>query len=278
MNIISNDNTITLNEVENFNIKQTLECGQAFRFELINDRYKIIAKNKILYVKENTFYTTKKDFEEIWLDYFDLKKDYSLIQNKLCEDSIMKKAIEYGKGIRILNQDKFEMLISFIISQNNRIPMIKKVINNISEKYGTDLGDGYAFPTVEQLSKANINELMECKTGFRAKYIMDALEKVNTLDLNKLDQLPTPELKEKLKEINGVGDKVANCISLFGYGRCDSFPIDVWIKRIMEHFYYNSQDTNKNIITADAIKMFGQYCGYAQQYLFYYAREEKIGK
>ncbi len=280
------NNKIILTEFDSFDIEEILECGQCFRFnKLGNKEYIIIACSKVLHIKQYSekieFYPcSKEEFENIWIDYFDLNRDYSNIKKILSEkDEVLKKSSEFAPGIRILNQQPWECLISFIISQNNRIPMIKQVIKNISEKFGTPSEDYYLFPTLKQLENVSEDELMLCKTGFRAKYIIDAVKNVSSGNINfdKINELPLSEAKAKLMEIKGVGSKVADCTLLFSLRRKESFPIDVWVKRVMEHFYFNGQETNIKEIQAFAEEKFGEYSGFAQQYLFHYARSMKIG-
>ncbi len=285
------DGNLVLNEYDSFVISQTLECGQCFRFEKISDEdYIVIAKEKILhaYKKDNDIVfenTSKEDFENIWLDYFDFKRDYNQIKELLSsKDETVKNAVKYAPGIRILNQDFFECLISFIISQNNRIPMIKKVVSNISQRYGKLIGDFnnvsyFSFPSADELSKATEEELMECKTGFRAKYIIDAVQKCisGEISFEKFKDMPTDEVRKELMTIKGVGPKVADCVMLFSMGRSDAFPTDVWVKRVMSYFYFDGNDTPIKTIHKSAYDKFGEYAGFAQQYLFNYAREFKIG-
>ena len=284
------NNDVVLTEYESFVVSQILECGQCFRFECISEEnYVVTAFGRILNIyqdgNEIVFKnTTKEDFENIWINYFDLNRNYDEIKEKISRgDEIMKKAVEYAPGIRILNQDRFECLVSFIISQNNRIPMIKKVIANISEKYGELIGEFegrkyYAFPTPEQLSKADEAGLMECKTGFRAKYIIDAVNRVLSGEINlNADDMDTDSLREMLMKIKGVGPKVADCAMMFSFGRCETFPTDVWVRRIMSELYFDGREAGVKEIHAKADECFGEYAGYAQQYLFNYARLEKIG-
>lgn len=272
---------VILEEYNSFDIEQTLECGQCFRFNKLGEKeYVIVAMSKVLHIKQTNerieFYpTTKKEFEEIWLDYFDLNRDYLEIKKIVSDgDEIMQKAVEFAPDIRILNQDPWECLISFIISQNNRIPMIKQVIKNISEMYGTKANDYYLFPTLEQLSKADESSLISCKTGFRAKYILDAIKNVSdgNVDFEKLKDYVTDDARNKLMEIKGVGQKVSDCVLLFSMRRGDVFPTDVWIKRVMEHFYFGGEETKIKTIHEFAQNKFGKYAGFAQQYLFHYAR------
>ncbi len=191
--------------------------------------------------------------------------------------------MDFAPGIRILNQDRFECLISFIISQNNRIPMIKKVISNISKKYGKYIGsfegeEYYAFPKAEELAAADESGLMECRTGFRAKYIMDAVYKVLHGEISlEGDDMDTDSLRDMLMTIKGVGPKVADCVMMFSFGRCETFPTDVWVKRIMSELYFGGKEASVKEIHEKAEECFGEFAGYAQQYLFNYARHFKIG-
>jgi N-glycosylase/DNA lyase len=208
--------------------------------------------------------------------------DYSVIKEKLeatCEELHI--AIQEKSGIRILRQDFSEILLSFIISQNKQIPHIKKIVEDISKKYGKLVGiineeEYYSFPTLDVLEKITEEEFRSLKTGFRAPYLCDAVKYLKEWSKdNSMKGLSYEEAKEKLTQIKGVGDKVANCVLLFGLGYTSAFPVDVWIKRIMEHLYFK-KDTPKNKIEEFAKEHFGEYGGYAQQYLFYFARDGKI--
>ncbi len=284
---------IVLPKSNSFKISETLECGQCFRFEKLGEeKYTVVAFGKLLLLEENsdgsvTIYgADENDYKNIWENYFDFVTDYDSMKEYLAKkDDILKNAIDYAPGIRILNQEFFECLISFIISQNNRIPMIKKVIKNISEKYGKFICEYegekyYAFPTPDELSVADEEGLMSCKTGFRAKYIIDAVSKVRSgeIDFDKLKDLSYDDVKKTLMTIKGVGPKVADCVTLFSCGKRSAFPVDVWVKRIMYHFYFNGEDVGVNEIHRIADEKFGEYAGFAQQYLFNYARQFQIGK
>lgn len=277
--------------IKDFDLEQTLECGQCFHFVKLGDEeYGLTAYEKLLHIKqvgdELIFYNTSgEDFEKIWKKYFDLDRDYSSIKDKLLEkDDKLKDAIERMDGVRILNQDFFETLISFIISQNKQIPHIKKIVADISEKYGKYAGningvDFYTFPSVGELKKAAVEDLLELKTGFRAPYIADAVDKVNDNIIKEdyLRELNVDDCCEELCRIKGVGNKVANCVMLFSLGKREAFPVDVWIKRIMENLYFDSHDTPKDVIAELAKEKFGDLGGYAQQYLFYYGKTIKLG-
>lgn len=291
MRYYEKDDLIILEDLEFFEAKAIFTCGQAFRwYEEIDNSFTTIHKGKVLNVshKDDKIIfkgTNLKDFEEIWIDYFDLNTDYGKIRKVLSSNETLKEAIEYGKGIRILNQDHFEMLISFIISANNMIPRIRKSIEIISERYGTYICEDenrkyYSFPTVEQLQKATVKDLREfARVGFRDKRIFDTVNMIinENIDLNSFENLETTNLREELLKFAGVGNKVADCIMLFSYKRGEVFPVDVWIKRVMEELFIHKEIPVKKI-SKEADKIFGKLAGYAQQYLFYYGREEKIGK
>ena len=277
--------TTELKKTESFDIGQILECGQCFRFTKIEDsHYKIIAHDRVMMIKQTadkvSFSCTNDEFQSIWSDYFDLNRDYDAIKSLIAaNDRIMQVAIKHAPGIRILKQDFWEMVISFIISQNNRIPMIKKVIENICERYGDEIEGGFSFPSVEQMSGASVESLMELKTGFRAKYIIDAIQKRNDghLDEKIISGMTTDEIKDRLTTVKGIGDKVAHCIMMMGLGRMDVFPTDVWIKRIISELYFSGADVPLKEIQSFARDKWGDNAGIAQQYLFHYARLEKIG-
>ena len=270
--------------IEDFNLKETFECGQCFRWNEEEDgSYTGVAYDRVINVKlegdvliiDNT---DLNDFYDIWFDYFDLGRDYKQIKENLSKDPILKEAIQYGQGIRILRQDTWETLISFIISQNNRIPQIKKVIENLASSFGNPIEYKgrvyYTFPKAEELVMFDVETIAQTKCGFRAKYILDAASKVfsGEIDLLKLFEYSTNEIRDILMSINGVGPKVADCVILYSIGRYDTFPTDVWIKRIVEYLYLKREGTPLEI-QLFAIDKFGDLSGFAQQYLFYYGRE-----
>lgn len=292
MKIIEKDNKIILEGIsEDFDPQHVFDCGQCFRWlKEEDDSYTGVVQGKVVNVKkENDLIifdnTNKEDFDNIWFDYFDLGRDYSEIKNELkVMDEYLEKASEFGKGIRILQQDGWEMLISFIISANNRIPMIQRAINNLSQKYGKFIGEYrgkkyYAFPTPEELSQASVEDIRACQTGFRDKYIKSVVDYVNENNENVLfyRRLNTDECIKELMKFNGVGPKVADCIALFGMQKYDTFPVDVWVKRVMEEFYVED-NLSLPKIRQFALEKFGDSAGFAQQYLFYYARELGIGR
>lgn len=291
MNVYEKDNRVILEGVSDFDPKHIFECGQCFRWHKQEDgSYTGVAKGKVINVIriDDKIYldnTNLEEFNAIWYNYFDLGTNYTKIKNKLeSMDKYLDTAADFGWGIRILRQDEWEMLISFIISSNNRIPMIQKAIENLSRNFGKHIGeykgkDYYAFPTPEELNKATQEEIRACQTGFRDKYIKSTTESVieNNKNMSEYTSLSTDECIKELTKFNGVGPKVADCIALFGMTKLDTFPVDVWVKRVMQEFYVN-EDMSLPKIRKYAIDKFEGLSGYAQQYLFYYARELGIGR
>ena len=289
--LIEKDDCIVLKDIENFDPKHIFECGQAFRWTVEEDNsYTTVAFGKVLNVSMDgndaiLKNTNKEDFENIWYDYLDLGRDYSEIKKVLEKDDILKEAIKFGHGIRILNQDPFETTISFIISANNQIPRIKKSIEIIAENYGEFIEnyrgkDYYAFPSPEKLSKVSVEDIREvARVGFRDKRIIETSNIINSkeLILEEVFDMDKDEGKIKLMELPGVGPKVSDCILLFAFNKGNAFPVDVWVKRVMEYFYLKT-DTSPKKIGIEADRLFGDLAGFAQQYLFYYAREQDIGK
>lgn len=268
-------------KVKDFNIMQIAESGQCFRWNKVGEmEYRGIFSGKVCDVKQagdKVFVSGVAENE--FLEYFDLKRDYSKIKEFYADDFVLKDAIKYGSGIRILNQDKFEILISFIISANNNIPRIKKSVEMISQRYGKKISDDfYAFPTPLELSVATEDELKECGVGFRARYIYKTCRDIlNGFDLDKVANFSTTECKKELMKLTGVGSKVAECVMLFSMGKSDAFPVDVWIKRIMEELYIKHEVSLKEVENFSKGK-FKEYAGIAQQYLFFYAREHKTAE
>jgi len=215
------------------------------------------------------------EFEGFWAEYFDLNRDYGAIIGDLAErDFVLREAAAFAPGIRIMNQDPWETLLCFIISANNRIPMIMKVVGNIAERFGED----NVLPGPEILAKAALDGLLACKAGFRAGYIINAAESVLSgnpiLDADR--EISTDELRRRLMTIKGVGVKVADCVMLFGMGRREVFPVDVWIGRAVRRLYFNGADVPLAQIQAFARERFGEHAGYANQLLFHYARMNRI--
>ena len=282
------DGRIIVNNVRDFNPEHIFECGQCFRWIRQEDgSYAGVAKGRAVIVcymdgKLEISNSTTEDFKNIWFDYFDLGRDYSEIKEKLLKDEIMKNAIKFGHGIRLLRQDLWETLISFIISANNRIPMIMKVVSTISQMYGTEIimngKSYYNFPDVDSLASSALERLEMCKGGFRCKYILKTAKMVKdgVVNLADLAGMTSDEAREELKRFPGVGNKVADCTLLYSGTKYNVFPTDVWVKRVMEELYFGRSATFSEI-QSFAADYFGELAGFAQQYLFYYARQHKIG-
>ncbi|MEG1257357.1 DNA glycosylase [Clostridium sp.] len=285
--VIEENNKVIIKEVKNFELPHIFDCGQCFRWNRQdNDNYIGVAFGKVIEVEKDgdtviIYNSSLKEFNDIWVNYFDLERDYSIIKEEFEKDKLLKKAVEFGYGIRILKQDPFEMLISFIISANNRIPMIKRAIENISKTYGKPIeykgNTYYTFPTLEEFSKATLEDVESLGVGFRAKYIVKSLEDLSNgiCDLKAIRLSDDDECHEGLKNFSGVGPKVADCIMLFSMGKYSAFPVDVWVKRAMQ-FFYVAPDVSLPKIRNFARDKFGNLSGFAQQYLFYYARENNI--
>ena len=279
-----------LKNPNSFELQDIFECGQCFRWNRKEDgSYTGIIKNSILNIKkenDDIIFVGKcdGDIKEIIEYYFDLNTNYEEIKQKLSNiDEYLKTSIEYGSGIRILNQDLWETIISFIISANNNIPRIKKIIERLSEKYGNEIEWNnkkyYTFPTAEQLRDVTIEEYRKLGLGFRDVRLYETTQMIlnKDIDLEKLKKNPnTQEVRNELLKLSGVGPKVADCILLFSdLKRFDVFPIDVWVRRVMNDLYIKEEDetkVSKIKIEKLAEEKFGDLKGLAQQYLFYWRR------
>ena len=283
--------TYIISDVESFEPKHIFDCGQCFRWNKQQDESYtgVFGKNVINVKKEGSKIIfkgiTDGNIEEVCNQYFDLDRDYDDIKNKLSKiDEPLKNSIDYGSGIRLLNQDLWETTISFIISANNNIPRIKGIIERMARRYGNKIewkgNEYYTFPTPEQLSKASVEDLRALGLGFRDKRIYDTTKLVisKQMDLEKLKQeTDSRKIKETLLTLPGVGPKVADCIMLFSTLKClDVFPVDVWVRRVMNELYFKLPDETKlkrDQIEKLATEKYGDLAGLAQQYLFYWKRE-----
>ena len=269
-----------------YNLAKTLDCGQCFRWERVgDDEWLGVALGKLISVKQEgeelvIYNSTAEEFNELWGHYFALDEDYDAIDGELlqnCQNPTFVEALEQGKGIRILHQDSWEAVCSFIISQNNNIPRIKKIIDALSfalgkqidasgmDNHGARGREFYTFPTPEAILEAGEEFIFSLKTGFRAKYIMDAAQKwcdgtINEAEIKQIEALD--DAIAYLCKVKGIGLKVASCALLFGFERHDPFPIDVWMKRVLDKYF--EKDFNSST--------FGKYAGVAQQYLFDFER------
>lgn len=284
LQIIESGNDTVVKGLENFYLESILECGQCFRWDKneFNDYTGIVGNKAVRIVQHGDtaiFYNcTHQDFLGFWSGYFDMETNYGEIIEKLTEnDDVMKKAALFAPGIRILRQPLFETLITFIISANNSIPNIRRVVTSLSTMYGQKVQfnekEMFTFPEPEVLANADIGDISFSKAGFRSKYIKNtACEFLkNPLTTESLKLMGYEEAKRELMKYTGVGAKVADCTLLFSGAYMNAFPVDVWVKKIMEELYLK-KDTPLKIISEYAYKRFGDLGGYAQQYLFYYAR------
>lgn len=259
--------------------------GQAFRINPIDDTHvELVSHGRYLQIaclgdNKYAFSCDENVFEEIYYDYFDLGRDYEEIVKTIADnDTYLKDASEFGYGIRILLQERFETLISFIISQRRSIPAIKTSVERIAETFGKKItlppldepfvtplkNEYYSFPTPEELSKASLDDIALMGVGYRAEYIFNAVRDINSckIVLDELQNKTNEELFEILTSMRGVGTKVANCTMLFGFGRVSSFPIDVWIQRILDRYYDGKFDTS----------LYPETAGIMQQFMFFYER------
>lgn len=255
---------------DNFDLKNTFDCGQCFRWNedpdgsyggIVKGRECRIYKENEKIIIENC---NEYDFLNIWKDYFDFENDYNKIRSEITEACPpLECAVNSIDGIRILNQEPWEALCSFIISQNNNIPRIKGIISRLCENFGEKCGIGYSFPSAETIACLNVDELSPLRAGFRARYIIDAAQKVSKgqIDLEKMRNAPLDECRKSLMQITGVGAKVADCTLLYGLHRLEAFPIDVWMKKALATLFSDVDP-----------KQIGKYAGIAQQYIFHYSR------
>ena len=279
-----------------FNLLDTLECGQCFRWKKIGDfksedRYNSefigVISDRVIRIRQNGEYifiysNVKENLKEVICYYFDLYNNYQKIEETISRiDNHIKDAIDKTTGIHILNQNNLEALLSYIISSNNNIPRIKKSIYEISKRYGTHVifeeKDYYLFPTLNQLKDVTVSDFKECGVGFRDKYLVKTIADLIESNVceQKTTKLSNSQLKKILMNFVGVGPKVADCVMLFSFGRQDVFPVDVWVKRVMEKLYFEKETSLKDI-EMYATRKFGSYAGIVQQHLFYNMRNDSI--
>ncbi len=277
MQYIEHDGFVEISEPEDFDPIKIFECGQCFRWNADeNGVYRGVAHGiaaKVWTENGSVFISgTMADVQNVWHSYFDMDRDYVSARNELAIDDYTRLAAEYGAGIRILRQDKWEALCSFIISQCNNIPRIKKIVETLCRCFGDEVElDGenmYSFPSAKKVAGLSVDDLAPLRCGYRAPYIIDAAKAVSdgSLDLDNLASGDYNTALKALKSMNGIGDKVANCVILFGLCIPDAFPIDVWMKKALAAHYPKNFDP----------KVFGRNAGLAQQYIFYYARSGNV--
>ena len=264
------DNRIEISGID-FDIRHTCDCGQCFRFVPCDGGYMGIAYGKPIFLEQNdgtvVFHCTQEEFDLLWRDFFDLDTDYKSIADALPQDDFTRAAVDFGRGLRILRQEPWEALCSFIISQCNNIPRIQSIIDRLCRLFGEQIEwQGktlYTFPTAEKLAKFTAEDLAPLRCGYRAPYIINAAKTVaaNPSFFDELAALDTVSARKKIMELQGVGAKVADCFLLFGMHKLDAFPVDTWMKKAAV-YYGGKFDSTR----------FGEYAGIAQQYIFYYAR------
>lgn len=268
---------IICHDPHDFNVVQTLECGQIFRFSISNNVARVFSGDKMATL------TTYKECIEIntqdvdyFYRFFDFDTDYSAIKNALKNDTFLSSAVDYGYGIRILNNDCFEMIVSFIISANNNISRIKKSIEYLCSHFGENKGEYYAFPTLASLKNATVEDYRQAGLGYRSEQLYDTIQRLTLEDIERLKRMEKTEQFDYLVSLRGIGEKVANCILLFGLQVKDVFPVDTWINKVYNALT-NSNETNRKLITKNLTARYGNLSGYAQQYFFYYFRDKKLG-
>ena len=269
MKVKYENNSVILSDVDDFSLEQTLNCGQCFRWEKDENEIWhgiVCGKKATLYKREETVCfegVSRRDFETIWWDYFDLGRDYSALKDSFSENPILEKACSFASGIRVLHQEPWEAFITFIISQNNNITRIKRLVKRLCEAFGEEISEGeYSFPSPEKLSLAKEEELRALGCGYRSSYIIKAADEVNSgrLILDDLNHMVLSEARNRLMQISGIGPKVADCILLYGFGRTECCPMDVWMKRVLLAFGGSLPECVED------------NAGIAQQFLFHYAR------
>lgn len=279
MKITKEKDRIIIENNKDFNIQDILECGQVFNFDKTStNSYLVVSLDKWAKIvfddNMTTIYTKEVDY---FYNYFDLGTDYEKIKNEIC---LLYKGFEkffiVGKGIRILRQDPYQTIISFIISANNNIKRIKKILTRICERFGKKLDCGvYSFPNIDSLIRATEKDFVELGAGYRSPYLVDTISKLKSKEYSIKDmaKLDTLTLRKKLLELKGIGPKVADCILFFGFNRTDVFPVDTWIKKAYEMFSNTKRSVTK--VSEYFVSIFKDYSGYAQQYIFNYMISHK---
>jgi len=271
-----------------FNLKHTLQCGQVFGWKKIGDWYQGIFRKHIILItqeKNNLIYDSpvcrtgrEVDCRDFLIRTFRLDDDLEDIYSNISKDAFMKAAIEYGRGLRIMRQEPFKCLISYICSATSSILNIGRMLDNLSRELGLPLRfknyNAYSFPSPKALAKTSLKELNCCKLGFRARYVQEASKLISTgkFSFQELRALNYKEIKQRLLTLSGVGEKIADCVALFSLDKLEAFPVDVWIRRAMTKYYFNGKKVSDKKIRQFAHSYWGEYAGYAQEYIYYYVR------
>lgn len=279
MDITYKVNSLTFHGLSHFSLSQCLCCGQAFRWKPHGSGFSGVAMGYAVYAEQNeqdlTLTGVPENAAADFIRYFDLDRDYGAIQASYVNDPFLTEGVCYADGLRVMRQPYFETLISFIISANNNVGRISRIIDTICEKYGEPLEAGFGFPTPERLASLSPDELKACGAGYRADYIIGTAKMIcDGFSLNAVADMPYEQAREALTALPGVGLKVADCVALYGMGFLQAFPMDVWMRRVVCGVYhYNGK--NDNTLREFVNTTFGDYAGIAQQYLFHYARHHK---
>jgi len=268
-----------------FDLKSTITCGQIFRFFMEEDgSYTVIIRDRVINLKEDNDYiivesSKEENLKEIIYDYFDLDRDYSVIEKNILEcDKKLEDALKFSRGLKMIHQDPFETIIAFIISQRNRVPFIAKALNLLSLNYGEKVifkdKEYYLFPSIDKLKTLTITDFRNCKVGFRDKYLYEIMRSIenNLLDIESIYNMNSEDSLKYLIGFKGIGNKVASCILLFAYQKFDVYPIDTWVKKFMKEDYNIEGEQNIKKFTYDTYK---EYSGLAIQYMFNYKRNKK---
>ena len=264
---------IILERSPDFSIKEILESGQIFRFGQTKDFWWCASLDKYAKIYEFKDRIEIRTTDPLYFEnFFDLKTDYSAIKEELSKNAFMRDVISKCSGIRILKREKLDTIIEFIISANNNISRIRKIVELLCSTAGTNMGEYYAFPTIKQLSSKSLEYYNSLGAGYRGEYLYKTVQQLTGIDIEELALLDNSKLKSFLISLSGVGPKVANCIMLFGFNRLDCFPVDTWIEKVY-HDHFNGKLVNRDKITAFFEDKFGNNSGIAQQYLFYAKRE-----
>ncbi len=276
MKITKESNKITILNTQDFDVIQTLNCGQIFRYVIDGNTALVYSLDKcarLSWGKEKIEIIS--DDIDYFYHFFDLDRDYTQIKNVLRKDEFLKSAVDYGAGIRILNNDVYEILISFIISANNNIKRIKNSIEYLCAHFGKDMGTYHAFPTLDEMKRVSISDYRKAGLGYRAEQMYETVQRLSLEDIARLKNLPKDQQFKFLTSLKGVGEKVANCIMLFGLGVKDVFPVDTWINKVYNNLT-NTNTTDRKKITHELTNRYKDLSGFAQQYFFYYYRDNKL--
>ena len=276
MKIIKYSDKIVITHPYDFDVIQTLNCGQIFRFVIDGNSAKVYSTDKFAYITwDSEKIEIHTDDVEYFYNFFDFDRDYSKIKDELRKDEFLKSAVDYGSGIRIINNDAYEIIISFIISANNNIKRIKNSIEYLCQHFGKYMGSYYAFPTLNELKKITIQQFKQAGLGYRAEQMYMTVQRLVDVDIENLKSEEKDQQFKFLLSLKGVGEKVANCIMLFGLGVKDVFPVDTWINKVYNDLTH-SNTTDRKKITQELTTRYKDLSGYAQQYFFYYYRDNKI--